>query len=53
MVLEVFILAAVLGPASVKKAQKELDEVVGPDALTSFDHAPMLPYINASVTEVL
>jgi cytochrome P450 len=53
MALEVFVLAAVLNPGFVKKAQKELDQVVGLDTLPSFDHRPTLPYINATVSEVL
>jgi cytochrome P450 len=53
MALEAFVLAAVLNPDSMKQAQKELDEVVGLDTLPSFDHRPMLPYTNATVSEVL
>ena len=53
MALEVFVLAAMLNAGFLKKAQKELDEVAGLDTLPSFEHRQMLPYINATVSEVL
>ncbi|KAK4941990.1 hypothetical protein LTR10_018171 [Elasticomyces elasticus] len=51
--LEVFTLAAVLNPDFVQTAQRQLDEVVGPDRLPSFADKPSLPYIDAVVKEVL
>ncbi|OJJ35401.1 hypothetical protein ASPWEDRAFT_40597, partial [Aspergillus wentii DTO 134E9] len=51
--LRVFIKASLLHPECVKKAQKELDEVVGPDRLPSFEDSSRLPYIHAMVEEVL
>lgn len=51
--LEIFTLAAVLNPDAVRKAQKELDDVVGPDRLPSFEDEKNLHYIAAVVREVL
>ncbi|KIW56956.1 hypothetical protein PV05_05567 [Exophiala xenobiotica] len=51
--LEVFTLAAVLNPDFVQTAQEQLDEVVGPDRLPTFEDKPRLPYIDAVVKEVL
>lgn len=42
-----------LHPHVQKRAQEELDEVVGPDALPSFDHFARLRYIWAIVHEVI
>lgn len=50
--LEVFILAAVLNPGSVKTAQKQLDDVCG-GRLPSFEDEKSLPYVAAVVKEVL
>ncbi|PBK75824.1 cytochrome P450 [Armillaria solidipes] len=47
------ILAFVLYPEVQAKAQAELDAVVGPIRLPSFDDRPHLPYINAILLEVL
>lgn len=52
MALMVFVLAAVLNPVVVKKAQEELDSVVGSERLPTFDDLEKLPYINAIVKEV-
>jgi cytochrome P450 len=41
-----------LYPKVQKKAQEELDRVVGHDRLPSFEDRPNLPYLNAIVTEV-
>lgn len=41
-----------LNPSVVKKAQLELDAVVGTDRLPSFADREHLPYINALVKEV-
>ncbi|KDR73253.1 hypothetical protein GALMADRAFT_251844 [Galerina marginata CBS 339.88] len=48
-----FYLAMVLYPDVQKKAQAELDAVVGNGRLPTFNDLPQLPYINATVTEVL
>jgi cytochrome P450 len=52
-VLEFFTMASVLYPESVRKAQEELDSVVGKDRLPSFDDTSNLPYVNAFIKEVL
>ncbi|KAF7373059.1 Cytochrome P450 [Mycena sanguinolenta] len=48
-----FILAMLLNPEVQKKAQAEIDSVVGPGQLPSFADKPTLPYISAIVKEVL
>lgn len=50
--LYAFFLAMALNPSVVKKAQLELDAVVGTDRLPSFADREHLPYINALVKEV-
>lgn len=52
MALEVFVLAAVLHPDAVHKAQEELDRVVGPSRLPHFGDLDRLSYIQAFVKEV-
>ncbi len=47
------ILAFVLYPEVQAKAQAELDTVVGPTRLPSFDDRPQLPYIDAILLEAL
>lgn len=47
------ILALVLSPHVQKRAQAELDLVVGRDRLPTFDDRPRLPYIEAICREVL
>ena len=42
-----------LYPEVQKKAQAELDLVVGPDRFPDHDDKPMLPYVNAIVKESL
>ncbi|OGM47276.1 hypothetical protein ABOM_003842 [Aspergillus bombycis] len=42
--LEVFILAGALHPAAVKRAQEELDEMVGQDRMPTSEDLPTLPY---------
>lgn len=49
--MRVFTLAALAYPDFVRKAQKELDEVVGPDRLPTLDDKKNLPYIVAIVEE--
>ena len=42
-----------LYPEVQKKAQAEIDAVVGPSRLPDFDDRPSLPYINAIVKELM
>jgi cytochrome P450 len=51
--LVVFVLNMVLNPDIQKKAQKILDEVVGPHRLPTFADRPNLPYIDHIVQETL
>ncbi|KAM7193238.1 putative cytochrome P450 E-class, group I [Rhypophila sp. PSN 637] len=51
--LVAFVLACVAFPDAMRKAQQELDRVIGPDRSPHWDDAPNLPYINAFVKEVL
>lgn len=53
MALEVFVMAAVLYPSVMKRAQEELDSVVGSDRLPSFSDKASLQFIDAIVKEVL
>ncbi|THC87143.1 hypothetical protein EYZ11_013412 [Aspergillus tanneri] len=53
MVLELFVMVSILYPDVVRKAQQELDSVVGADRLPSFDDMESLPYINAIISELL
>jgi hypothetical protein len=46
-------LALVLFPHAQKRAQAELDVVVGRDKLPTFDDRPRLPYIEAFCKEVM
>ena len=48
-----FFLAMILNPKAMKKAQEELDRVVGKGELPDFSHKDNLPYIDALVKEVL
>ena len=48
-----WILAMTKFPAAQKKAQEEIDRVVGGDRLPTFDDENNLPYIRAMVKEVL
>ena len=43
----------VLNPKAMKKAQEELDRVVGKEELPDYSHKERLPYIDALVKEVL
>jgi cytochrome P450 len=51
--MQVFVLAALCYPAFIEKAQKELDEVIGPDRLPGWNDKKQLPYIDAIVEETL
>jgi len=46
-------LAMVLNPKVLKKAQDELDRVVGKDRLPEFSDRDNLPYINSIVKEII
>ena len=46
-----FVLAMVLNPDVQKKAQAEIDRVVGTDRLPNFEDQPQLPYVNAIIKE--
>ena len=46
-------LALSLYPSALKRAQEEIDRVVGPDRLPTFSDRPNLPYIDAIVKEAL
>lgn len=45
--------AMALFPDALKKAQEEVDRVVGKDRLPRLDDAPNLPYVWACVKETL
>ncbi|KAF9265165.1 cytochrome P450 [Marasmius fiardii PR-910] len=47
------VLALALNPDIMKKAQDEVDRVVGPDRVPTFADEPNLPYIRALAREVL
>ena len=49
--MQALFLALVLYPEVQKKAQAEIDAVVGPNRLPEFVDRPFLPYINAVVKE--
>ncbi|KAK2735942.1 hypothetical protein FQN55_001906 [Onygenales sp. PD_40] len=51
--LTAFTLAMVMFPDVQRKAQEEIDRVVGTDRLPSFEDRDKLPYINALVKEAL
>ncbi|KAF8586652.1 cytochrome P450 [Ramaria rubella] len=51
--MNAFILAMVLFPEAQRKAQEELDSVLGTDRLPDFSNRPNLPYVNALCQEVL
>ncbi|KAF8662701.1 hypothetical protein AX16_001143 [Volvariella volvacea WC 439] len=51
--MEVFLLAMLNYPEVMKKAQAELDAVIGPDRLPEFTDSESLPYIQAAIKESL
>jgi len=53
MVMEIFVLASILYPDAVKKAHEELDSVIGPERLPTFEDMERLPYVNAFILELL
>lgn len=50
--IHAFFLAMILHPEVMKKAQKEIDEVIGNDRLPTFADLDNLPYIDALRKEV-
>lgn len=52
-VMDIFVLACLAHPAFIRRAQSELDEVVGNDRLPSFEDRESLPYVRACVEETL
>jgi cytochrome P450 len=48
-----FFLAMLVYPDVQRKAQAEIDQVVGRDRLPDFDDAPQLPYVQGVVNECL
>ena len=48
-----FFLALVLSPRVQRRAQAELDTVIGRDRLPTFDDRPRLPYIEALCKELM
>ena len=49
--MQTLFLAMALYPEVQKKAQAEIDTVIGPNRLPDFHDRPSLPYINAIVKE--
>lgn len=50
--LQTLVLGMVTYPEALKKAQEELDRVVGQDRLPTLDDINNLPYIRAVINEV-
>ncbi|KAJ7610296.1 cytochrome P450 [Mycena polygramma] len=48
-----FVLAMTLYPDVARKAQRELDRVIGRDRLPTFEDQPRLPYLRAIIKETL
>ena len=51
--MQTLFLAMGLYPEVQKKAQAEIDAVVGPDRLPEIEDRPSLPYINALIKELM
>lgn len=51
--LDVFLLAMVLFPEAQRRAQREIDGVVGPNRLPGFSDRPSLPFVEAVLRETL
>ena len=49
--MQALFLAMAIYPEVQKKAQAEIDAVVGPHRLPDFEDRPSLPYINAIIKE--
>lgn len=52
-VINAWLKACLLYPETVKSAQEEIDRVVGPSRLPSFEDEPNLPYVRAMAKEIL
>ncbi|KLO09945.1 cytochrome P450 [Schizopora paradoxa] len=52
-VMQTFILAMTLHPEVVRKAQAEIDSVIGADRLPQLSDRPSLPYLDAVIKETL
>ncbi|KAJ7247322.1 cytochrome P450 [Mycena rebaudengoi] len=52
-VLGTFVLGMLSNPNAMRKAQLEIDRVVGPNRLPGFSDEPSLPYVSALVKEAL
>ncbi|KAF9044252.1 cytochrome P450 [Panaeolus papilionaceus] len=52
-VMQSFFLAMAMHPDVMRKAQRELDEVLGVGRLPDFSDRPLLPYVNALIKECL
>lgn len=50
--LNVFLLAITRNEYALRRAQEEIDRVVGPDRLPEFANCDSLPYTNALLEEV-
>lgn len=48
-----FVLAMLKHPDVQRRAQLEIDSIVGPNRLPNFSDIPRLPYLSAVVKEVL
>ncbi|KJA24942.1 hypothetical protein HYPSUDRAFT_53452 [Hypholoma sublateritium FD-334 SS-4] len=51
--LQSFILACVMHPEWTRKAQQQIDDIIGPDRLPSFADRPRLPFIEAAMRETM
>ena len=51
--MKMFFFAMITNPDAMKKAQEELDRVVGKGELPDFSHKDSLPYVDALVKEVI
>ena len=52
MVLDTFVLAMVLYPDALRKAQEEIDRVIGTSRLPDFSDRAQLPYLECMLKEV-
>lgn len=51
--IQSFVLYMLASPDALRKARKELDDVVGPHRLPVFDDEPNLPYVVACIKEAM
>ena len=51
--MKIFFMAMLLYPDIQKKAQEELDSVIGRDRLPTFEDRPRLPFVDAVSKELL